>query len=254
MIKALLVDDEKNAIINMQSILQNYFTAEVEVVGIANSVEEGYSEFLSSKPDILFLDIEMPPKSGFDLLKMLEKFDFEVIFTTAYSNYGIDAIKFSALDYVLKPIDLSELKIAIKKADKKITEKKINESLHNLIDYLKNKEDKSNHKIAISSKRETRFVLVSDIIRCESNNSYTIFHLKNEEVLVSTTSIFEYEKLLENYSFIRCHQSHLINAKYVKSILRENGNFLVLHNNTLIPISRQKNDFVKDSLRNKLMN
>lgn len=254
MVKVLLVDDENNAIINMQSILQNYFSSEVEVVGVAHSVDEALSQFFKTKPDVVFLDIEMPPKTGFDLLTELKDYDFEVIFTTAYSNYGIDAIKFSALDYLLKPIDIAELKTAIQKATKKIEDKKVNASLQNLIDYLKNREDKSKHKIAISSVKETRFIIVDDIIRCESSNSYTIFHLKNEETLISSTSIFEYEKLLQNYDFIRCHQSHLVNSKYVKSILNENGSFLVLDNGAQVPISRQKKDFVKESLKSKLMN
>ena len=253
MIKVLLVDDERNAILNMKNILRNYFADDVQVVGTANSVDEAVSKFVECRPDLLFLDIEMPPKTGFDLLKELSHYDFEVIFVTAYSNYGIDAIKFSALDYLLKPIDIAELRTAIQKTKAKLEQKQINTSLQNLVSYLRNTEDKSKHKIAISSLKETRFVSVSDIIRCESDNSYTIFYLQNGESLISSTSIFEYEKLLQDYHFIRCHQSHLVNANFVKSIVAQDGHFLVLSNLSQIPVSRQKKDFVKEYLKSKLI-
>ncbi len=248
MINTILVDDEQQGILNLKNILQKNFPSEISVLGTANSVDEAEKVFFQHKPELIFLDIEMPEKNGFELLKKIKNCDVEVIFVTAFSNYGIDAVKFSALDYILKPIDIEELKNSIQKAKNRIEAKKINQSVQNLVEYLKSENDKSKHKIAISSLKETRFVLVNEILHCESSNSYTTFFLENGEELISTTSLYEYELLLEKYGFIRCHQSHLVNKNFVKSFKKENGNLLLLTNNVEIPVSRQKKDDVKKRL------
>jgi len=249
MIKVLIVDDEKNGIENLKLILEKRYSDEISVVAEANSVDLAYELFLKSSPDLIFLDIEMPEKNGFELLKKLNHFDFEVIFVTAFSNYGIDAVKFSALDYVLKPIDFAELQLSIQKAKKRISEKKGNKSLENLVEYLRHENDKTNHKIAISSLKEIHFVTVNQIVRCESSNSYTTIFIENQEQIVSTTSLFEYQNLLEKYGFIRCHQSHLVNKNYIKSIKKSEGNILLLTNKDEIPISREKRKLVKDQFK-----
>jgi two-component system LytT family response regulator len=249
MIKVLIVDDEKNGIENLKLILEKRYSDEISVVAEANSVDLAYELFLKSSPDLIFLDIEMPEKNGFELLKKLNHFDFEVIFVTAFSNYGIDAVKFSALDYVLKPIDFAELQLSIQKAKKRISEKKGNKSLENLVEYLRHENDKTNHKIAISSLKEIHFVAVNQIVRCESSNSYTTIFIENQEQIVSTTSLFEYQNLLEKYGFIRCHQSHLVNKNYIKSIKKSEGNILLLTNKDEIPISREKRKLVKDQFK-----
>lgn len=249
MIKVLIVDDEKNGIENLKLILEKRYSDEISVVAEANSVDLAYELFLKSSPDLIFLDIEMPEKNGFELLKKLNHFDFEVIFVTAFSNYGIDAVKFSALDYVLKPIDFAELQLSIQKAKKRISEKKGNKSLENLVEYLRHENDKTNHKIAISSMKEIHFVAVNQIVRCESSNSYTTIFIENQEQIVSTTSLFEYQNLLEKYGFIRCHQSHLVNKNYIKSIKKSEGNILLLTNKDEIPISREKRKLVKDQFK-----
>ena len=248
MIKALLVDDELNGIKNLENILNRYFSDKVLVSDVANSVDEAFLKFEKNHPELIFLDIEMPEKNGFELLKQLGNKDFEVIFVTAFSEYGIDAIKFSALDYILKPVDINDLRLAIDKAISKIKNKKYNQSIENLLEYFKNENDKTKHKIAISSAKETRFVLVSEIIRCESKNSYTFIYLKNGEEILSSTAIHEYEILLENYDFLRCHQSHLVNKNFVKSMIKNQGDILCLENNFEVPISRQKKDWVKKKL------
>lgn len=249
MIKVLIVDDEKNGIENLKLILEKRYSDEISVVAEANSVDLAYELFLKSSPDLIFLDIEMPEKNGFELLKKLNHFDFEVIFVTAFSDYGIEAVKFSALDYVLKPIDFAELQLSIQKAKKRISEKKGNKSLENLVEYLRHENDKTNHKIAISSLKEIHFVAVNQIVRCESSNSYTTIFIENQEQIVSTTSLFEYQNLLEKYGFIRCHQSHLVNKNYIKSIKKSEGNILLLTNKDEIPISREKRKLVKDQFK-----
>ncbi|MGE6395368.1 LytR/AlgR family response regulator transcription factor [Chryseobacterium scophthalmum] len=249
MIKAIIVDDERNAVENLKLILEKKFPNEIDIVATANGVDQAYDLFLNFFPELIFLDIEMPTKNGFELLKTLNHYDFEVVFVTAFSQYGIDAVKFSALDYVLKPIDFNELNLSIQKAKKRISEKKVNKSLENLVDYLKYENDKSSHKIAISSLKEIRFVAVNEIIRCESSNSYTTIILENREQIVSTTSLFEYQSLLEKYGFIRCHQSHLVNKNFIKSIKKSEGNILLLTNKDEIPMSRDKKKLVKDQFK-----
>jgi len=141
MIKALLVDEEINSIKNLENILKKYFSDELLLSDVANSVDEALYKYEQNFPELIFLDIEMPKKNGFELLKELKNKDFEVIFVTAFSEYGIDAIKFSALDYILKPIDINDLRIAIDKAIAKIKNKKYNQSIENLLEYLNNRVD-----------------------------------------------------------------------------------------------------------------
>jgi two-component system LytT family response regulator len=190
----------------------------------------------------------MPEQNGFEMLKSLPNFPFEIIFVTAYDQYGIQAVKFAAIDYLLKPINIEELKTAVQKAVEKSTQKKQNLRLQNLIELLHQKQHKQLHRIALQSAKETRFIEPDSIIRCESSNNYTSFFLNNQEKIIVSKPIYEYESLLQDYGFIRCHQSHLVNKKYIKSLLKNDGGLLLLEDGNQIPISRQKKEQVKDWL------
>jgi two-component system LytT family response regulator len=167
---------------------------------------------------------------------------------TAFSQYGIQAIKFSAIDYLLKPIDIEELKKAVEKTSERLKHKNQNLQLQNLLHHLKQSNDSTNHRIAISSLKETRFVYVKNIVRCESENSYTLFFTDEGETIISTVPLYEYDEMLSIYGFIRCHQSHLVNKKYVKSLLKEDSYTLLLFDKIRIPVSRNKKDLVKKAL------
>lgn len=247
MIKGIIIDDEQNNITNLQRLLEKY-CPEVTIVGTSSDANEGIALIKNNKPDLLFLDIQMPKKDGFQLLQELNLYDFEVIFVTAYSQYGIQAIKFSAIDYLLKPIDFEELTKAVTKTKEKLQHKKQNLQLQNLLYHLQENQSNSEHRIAISSLKETRFIYVKNIIRCESDNSYTLFFTDDGETIISTVPLYDYDEMLGIYGFIRCHQSHLVNKKYVKSLLKEDGYTLLLYNQTRIPVSRQKKDLVKKKL------
>lgn len=247
MIKGIIIDDEQNNITNLQRLLEKY-CPEVTIVGTSSDANEGITLIKNNKPDLLFLDIQMPKKDGFQLLQELNLYDFEVIFVTAYSQYGIQAIKFSAIDYLLKPIDFEELTKAVTKTKEKLQHKKQNLQLQNLLYHLQENQSNSEHRIAISSLKETRFIYVKNIIRCESDNSYTLFFTDDGETIISTVPLYDYDEMLGIYGFIRCHQSHLVNKKYVKSLLKEDGYTLLLYNQTRIPVSRQKKDLVKKKL------
>jgi two-component system LytT family response regulator len=247
MIKGIIIDDEQNNITNLQRLLEKY-CPEVIIAGSSTDANEAISLIKNSQPDLVFLDIQMPEKDGFQVLQELNSYDFEVIFVTAFSQYGIQAIKFSAIDYLLKPIDIEELKKAVAKTSEKLKHKNQNLQLQNLLNHLKESNNSSEHRIAISSLKETRFVYVKNIVRCESQNSYTLFFTDEGETIISTVPLYEYDEMLSIYGFIRCHQSHLVNKKHVKSLLKEDGYTLLLYDQVRIPVSRNKKDLVKKSL------
>lgn len=247
MIKAIIIDDEPNNITNLQRLLEKY-CPEVITIASATNANEGIEFIKNKQPDVVFLDIHMPEKDGFQLLQDLDSCDFEVIFVTAFSQYGIQAIKFSAIDYLLKPIDIEELKKAVAKVSTKLKGKNQNLQLQNLLHHLKENNNNSDHRIAISSLKEIRFVTVKNIIRCESQNSYTLFFTNESETIISTVPLYEYDEMLSIYGFIRCHQSHLVNKKFVKSLLKEDGYSLLLYDQFRVPVSRNKKDLVKKAL------
>ncbi|MEO8172024.1 MAG: LytTR family DNA-binding domain-containing protein [Sediminibacterium sp.] len=247
LISAVIIDDEQNNIENLEILLEQY-CPQLTIVASASNATEGESIILQHDPDIVFLDIQMPEKSGFAMLQSLKRHDFELIFVTAFDQYGIQAVKFSALDYLLKPINIEELKIAVHKAIYRSSEKKQNKKLENLLQVLEHQQQKNLHRIALTSAKETRFIRTQDIIRCESSNNYTTFFLFGREKIMTSKPIFEYEEILVHYGFIRCHQSHLVNKKHIKSWVKEDGGFLLLDDNTQVPISRQKKEYVKGEL------
>jgi two-component system LytT family response regulator len=243
MIRAVIIDDEKNNIENMVSLLMKH-ELPVTIVGSATNADDAISTILATNPDLLFLDIQMPDKDGFDVLKALPHYQFEVIFVTAFDQYGIQAVKFSAIDYLLKPVNPEELKASILKVEAKLNQRKQNIQLENLMDLIKNKDAKKDHKLALASTKEIRFVNTDEIIRCESSNAYTQFYLTDGKNIMVSKPIFEYEEMLTNYDFIRCHQSHLVNAKFIKSLVREDSGYLLLTDDTRVPISRGKKENV----------
>ena len=247
MIKGIIIDDEPHNVTNLHRLLEKY-CPEVMIVGSSSNANEGISLIKNNQPDLVFLDIQMPEKDGFQVLQELNSYDFEVIFVTAFSQYGIQAIKFSAIDYLLKPIDIEELKKAVVKTSERLKHKNQNLQLQNLLHHLRQSNNSSDHRIAISSLKETRFVYVKNIVRCESENSYTLFFTDEGETIISTVPLYEYDEMLSVYGFIRCHQSHLVNKKYVKSLLKEEGYTLLLFDKIRIPVSRNNKDLIKKAL------
>ena len=222
------------------------YCPQVTVLGTALNAEAGATIILTHDPDLIFLDIQMPGKDGFELLRSLHAYTFELIFVTAFDQYGIQAVKFAAIDYLVKPINTEELKLAVQKAIYRSRQKKQNKQLENLVEILEQR--KESHRIALPGAKETRFVKTDDIIRCESSNNYTTFFIKGGERIMTSKPIFEYEEILKSYGFIRCHQSHLVNKKQIKSWVKEDGGFLLLENGVQVPVSRLKKDIVRAEL------
>lgn len=208
--KAIVVDDESSNIENLAILLEKY-CPHVNLLASATNINSALDLIGMYKPDILFLDIQIGEHTGFDLLKSNPVKNFEVIFITAFDKYGIDAIKFSALDYLLKPITIPDLIIAVNKAEKKLAEKQKNSQLEFLLNHIKNKQITPT-KIALPQLQEIRYVSVDEIIRCEADNSYTLFYLVNGDRIVVSRSIKEYVNLLKPIRFLRTHQSHLFDS------------------------------------------
>jgi two-component system LytT family response regulator len=245
--RAIIIDDELNNLENIKALIAKY-CPEILVVATASSAGEARMYIRDLKPDILFLDIQMPGESGFDLLKSISVYSFEVIFVTGFDKYGIQAIRFSAIDYLLKPIDHLDLVAAVQRANLKLIEKRHNKQLENLMAMLEEKQQRSEHRVALSSAKETRFVKTTQIIRCEAENNYTLFFLRGGETIVVSRPMFEYDELLADYGFLRCHNSHLVNKSYVKSWVKEDGGYLLMEDGKQVPISRLKKDNVKTAL------
>ncbi len=242
MINAIIIDDEQHNVTNLQRLLEQH-CKEVTIVATANNAEDGITMIKTHQPNLVFLDIQMPGKTGFDLLLALPRVDFEIVFVTAFDQYGIPAVKFSAMDYLVKPVNVEELKGAVQKA----VSRKSN-SMEHLMAILKQGGQRQEHRIALPSAKETRFVYVKDIVRCESNNSYTTFFMQDGEKIVVSVSIYEYTEMLGEYGFLRCHQSHIINKQFVRSMVKEGGFYLQMQNGEKIPVSRDKKDWVKKEM------
>lgn len=245
--KAILIDDEFSNLENLRTLLEKH-CPQVTIIATAQNVNDAVNAIEKYLPDLVFLDIQMGEQTGFDVLKLLPKRNFEVIFVTAYDQYGIQAVKFAALDYLLKPIDIDELLNAVNKAEQKLAKQIQNVQLDFLLQHIKRPETSIN-KIALPMQSEIRYVALSEIIRCEADNSYTFFFLANGEKILVSKSLKEYADLLTPYGFSRTHQSHLVNPKYVKSWLKEDGGILLLTTGEKIPVSKPNKETVKQTLQ-----
>jgi two-component system, LytTR family, response regulator len=245
-LSAVLIDDEINNLDNLSRLLGTY-CPEVTVLGTALSAAEGREAIIRHRPDLVFLDIQMPGQSGFDLLGSLSEYTFDVIFVTAYDQYGIQAVKFSALDYLLKPIHIDELRSAVDKALARKGQQQPGGQMENLLLLLR-QQHREEHRIALTTLKETRFVPVRQVVRLESSNNYSHFYLQGGERLTVSRPIHEYEELLADYDFIRSHQSHLVNKRFVRSWVKEDGGYLLLEDGARVPVSRNKKSAVATAL------
>ncbi|PZR25917.1 MAG: DNA-binding response regulator [Citrobacter freundii] len=246
-IRAILIDDEQHNLRNLEALLEQY-CPQLIICGTAVNAQDARSLINKVQPELLFLDIQMPVESGFDLLRSLSSPSFEVIFVTAYDQYAIQAMRFAAIDYLLKPVDIGELQTAVDRAIRQHRLKAGNHQIENLMELLKNRADKEEQRISLYTMKEIRYVKTGEIVRCESSNNYTTFHLADGEDLLVSKPIYEYEDILKDYGFIRCHQSHLVNSRFIKSWKKDSGDFLLLTNGSEVPISRGKKEEVKAML------
>jgi len=248
LIESIIVDDEKNGRENLSGLIKNY-CPQVKVVAEASSVAQAILEIQDHQPQLIFLDIEMPGGSGFQLLEHFKDFPFEVIFVTAFDNYAIKAIRFSASDYILKPINLNELIVAVEKVSRRIRHQSENERIRQL--YL-NTMHPANPKIGLPTGDRVEFVEVNSIIRCQGEINYTHLYFTDKKPLLVAKSLIEFEELLSEYNFIRVHKTHLISLNHVTSFNRNDAGILIMSNGDQIGISRRRKDFTISRLKSVL--
>ncbi len=240
MLRALIVDDEKNSRETLANLLTEY-CPEVEITGMADAAASAREAIHEQHPDLVFLDVEMPKGSGFDLLESLESINFEIIFTTAYDQYAIRAIKVAALDYLLKPINIRELKNAVAKAVEKLKEKPAANGVDVLLNNIKNKNNKLD-RIALPTTDGLIFIRINEIIRCEASDYYTYFFLTDRQKILVSKTLKEYDELLSANDFLRVHHSHLINLNQVRQYFRDGGGYLQMTDGSKVEISRRRKD------------
>ncbi len=245
MIRAIIIDDEQHCIDRLEQLIENNCCNSIKLLGSYQSVEEGLKAIKEEKPALVFLDVEIKDKTGFDLLKQLPEINFEVIFTTAHDKYAVQAFKFSAIDYLLKPVEADELLLAIKKLNEKFSQKEISQKFDTLFYNLKNIKG-SSKRICVPVLSGLVFIQVDDIIRCESNINYTTLFLKDKQKLLVAKTLKEFEEMLGDYNFYRIHNSHLINLAYIKTYNKGKGGSVTMEDGSEIEVStRRKDDFLK---------
>lgn len=237
MIKAIIVDDEPHFRENLKAIMRLQAT-DIEVVAEAGSVAEAVQKITQHNPQLLFLDVHLPDGLGFDILKQLGASNYKVIFTTAHDNYAITAFRFNAIDYLLKPVDPEMLIEALNRVREQPF---LNSGLdERLKDVLSKPSERT--KISLPTLEGITMLNIQDIIRCESDGSYTSFFTTKGRRIVVSRSIKEYDELLTPYRFFRVHQSHLVNLQYVEQFLKVDGGTLIMSDGSQIEVSRRRKD------------
>jgi two-component system LytT family response regulator len=232
MIRSIIIDDEQPA----RESLKNYlvgFCPEVEIISMADSVKTGLEAIRELSPALVFLDIEMPDGNGFDLLKQLETISFKIIFVTAFTDYAINAIKFHAVDYLVKPVNITELQNAVKKVREELDQHIFSQNLEELKRYLHNPEEKI-RKIVIPDVKGFVVLELQQILYCEADGYCTNFILADDRKITSSRNLKYYEELISDFDFLRVHHSYLINTQYIISYLHEGT--IVLKGNKSVPL------------------
>ena len=243
MIPTVVIEDEGHSRKMLLEMLHEN-CKQVNVVGEADSVKAGLAAIAEQKPQLVFLDIELKSETSFQILEQVPEKNFELIITTAFDHYALNVIKFCAIDYLLKPIDLKELQIAVAKAEKRLNREYLNKNLEVLLSNIKSS-SQNNHRIALSTLEGLLFVNVSDIIYCESSGPYTHFIFKHADKIVTSKHLKEYEDLLSGYDFFRIHKSYLVNLHEIKKYIRGDGGQLIMSNGASLSVSKQrKEDFL----------
>lgn len=254
MIKAILIDDDINLREGMKGLLSLY-APDINIIGEADSVESGVEIVSKLNPQVIFLDIQMNDGTGFDMLEKLSeingKVTSHVVFVTAYEHYAIKAFRFSALDFLLKPVEPEELEKVIDKIRAVLEKDNDYSHIDLLLENIRKKADNFK-RIALSNSDGIHLLDISDIIRCESDDNYTKFYIKNRKPILISKTLKEYEELLTEHDFVRIHQSHLINLAYVKSYIKKENGIVLMTDDSQLPISQRKKEQLQEIILRKL--
>lgn len=242
MINAIIIDDERHCIRRLEKLLDN--DRNTRLLGSYTTFDTGILGIRELRPDLVFLDIQIHEKTGFDLLNELDEVSFEVIFVTAFDTYAVRAFRFSAVDYLLKPIDEDDLNTALEKVEEKLMGRDFERKMENLLGNINRKDvDK---KISIPTFDGLEFIQVSDIIRCQADVNYTHVYLKDQGKITVSKTLKSFEELLSECNFFRVHNSHLINLDYIQKFTKGKGGYVTMTDNAHIQVSsRRKDEFLK---------
>jgi two-component system LytT family response regulator len=243
-LKAIIIDDEPYCCEALATLLEAI--ADVEVIAVCHNAFDSLAAIQKKSPDLVFLDVEMPKMNGFEMLEQLPSVNFEIIFTTSYDQYALKAIRFSAIDYLLKPIDSEELQKAVQKVIHR-SQKPIAQQLEILMQKIHQPSTPIN-KIAMPTMEGLQMIPVDSIISCESDSNYTILLLKNNKRIVVSRTLKEIEELLEEHSFIRVHRCYLANLNEVEKYVKGEGGYLVMSDGTTIDVARNKKEVLLKKL------
>jgi two-component system LytT family response regulator len=245
----IIIDDEPSVRNSISSILTNEYPG-INIITMAESVEEGYKAILKNRPNLLFLDVELPDGTGFDLLRRFEEIDFKVIFITAHQEYALSAIKVSALDFILKPFDSDDIRLAVQKARETIDRESERLKLQALAENLQTR--KVLKRIVLHTAENLHLINICDIIRAEADSNYTRFSISDGSKIMVSRTIKEFDNLLSGSGLIRVHQSHLVNILFVDRFVKRDGGYLQLKDGTKIPVSQSMKKQVLQSLNDSL--
>jgi len=237
--KTILVDDEGRALSSLETIL-NKWCPEVEIIAKCQNAFDAQKKISTLMPQLVFLDIDMPGKSGFDLLREFPEPAFEVIFITAFNDFMMQAFRFSAIDYLLKPIDVSILRDAVRRASYRIRNHITNLPLHTLMSNIRSVDNKNQLKLCIHSTKGFDVVSLDEIIYCSSDSNYTNFYFTNRKSICSSKPLHDYEDLLKKQRFFRIHKSYLVNLDHIDRYVKGEGGILVMKNGTELEVSRRR--------------
>ncbi len=251
MITALLIDDDANLRNGMKGLLEVY-APDFAILGEADSVESGIKAMDTLRPQVVFLDIQLADGTGFDILEQLAqkhgKSTAHIVFITAHEQYAITAFRFSALDFLLKPVDPEDLEKVIGKIRDVVAKNEGFAHIDLLLENIRKKVDNFK-RIALSTSEGIHLFEISDIIRCESEDNYTKFFIRNNKAILISKTLKEYEELLTEHGFERIHQSHLINLSYLKSYIKKDGGYVIMSDGSHLPISQRKKERLQELLR-----
>lgn len=244
MIRALIVDDEPYCCEALATLLED--CPEVEIAAVCHTAEEALSAIKKYSPEIVFLDVEMPKMNGFEMLEQLPSVNFEIIFTTSYDQYALKAIRFSAIDYLLKPVDSDELQKAVKKVIQR-SQKPIAQQLEILMQKIHSPSTPIS-KIAMPTMEGLQMIQVEQIISCESDSNYTILHLKGKNKKVVSSTLKEIEELLEDHAFARVHRCYLVNLNEIEKYVKGEGGYVIMSDGSSVDVSRNKKEVLLKKL------
>ncbi|MEP6701297.1 MAG: LytTR family DNA-binding domain-containing protein [Bacteroidota bacterium] len=247
-IKTIIVDDEPRGVTSLQKLLQ-LNCSEVEVISCCNNAAEATEQLVHLHPQLVFLDIAMPETNGFELLRNLPVINFEIIFVTAHNNYMTQAFHFSAVDYLLKPVDDDLLIEAVKRAGKRIEDRTGGEHIETFLYNIRHKGGSQKMKLCIPSLKGFQVVEIQDIIYCEASSNYTNFHFANRAAICASKPIHEYEELLSDCNFVRIHKSFMVNLEHIKEYIRGEGGSVLLSNGHMAEVSRRKKDLLMTKMK-----